>query len=113
MAEIPSPPPPGTDDLEMLVLDVFSRVWNEFSVADTEYCEAAIGALAAATVTEDVRPSLKLGSETETSQDANSCPLPSPDPLKPHLPRAYVETDIPTVVLPPAVKPYPAYEGWT
>ena len=117
--DTPSPSPPDLEDLEALVLEVFSRVWEEFSVADAEYCEVVIGSLAATSVAED--DTLSTGSESTAAPPHGihhlgsptlSVGTPTPDPSKPHIPRICVETDTPTLTLPPAVEPYPEYECW-
>jgi len=118
--DTPSPPPPDLEDLEALVLEVFSRVWEEFSVADAEYCEAAIGSLAATSVA-DSDSTLSTGSESSPASPrgihrlgspASSVSTSTPDSPKPHIPRICVETDIPALTLPPVVEPYPEYESW-
>jgi len=115
----PSPPPPDLEDLEALVLEVFSRVWEEFCVADAEYCDAAIGSLAATSVAEGSTLSTRSESAAAPPQGIqhigsppSSVSTPTPDPSKPHIPRICVETDITTLTLPPAVEPYPEYECW-
>jgi hypothetical protein len=120
MAETPSPPPPDLEDLEALVLEVFARVWEEFSVADAEYCETTIGSLAATSVAEDTTLSMEPEGTAVPLHDmhhpgsrASSVGTPIPGPSKPHVPRVCAETDIPTFTPPPAVKPYPEYESWT
>ena len=119
-ADTPSPPPPDLEDLEALVLEVFARVWEEFSAADAEYCETTIGSLAATSVAED--STLSIESESTAAQPHDICRLGSrassvgtstPGPSKPHIPRVCVETDFPTLILPPAVEPYPEHECWT
>lgn len=119
MADTPSPPPPDTEDLETLVLDVFARVWREFNTADTVYCEATIGSLAAPSVDEGTIPITKPENTAVSLGDTNH---PGPrelraatsvsSHLKPEVPRIYAETDILTLKLPPAVEPYPEYESW-
>lgn len=119
MAGTSSPPPPDLEDLEVLVLEVFTRVWGEFGVADADYCEAAIGSLTATSVAKDdllsaesesvltlfhdIHPSISRSSNVDES---------IPESSKPHTPRVYPETGIPTLALPQAVKPYPEYESW-
>ena len=113
-------PSPDLEDLEALVLGVFARVWEEFSLADAEYCEIAIGSLAVTSVAEDTN--LSTGSEGTEAQPrdiyhldppTSSVDTPFPDPPKLHIPRICVEADFPTLTLPPAVEPYPEYESWT
>ena len=119
MADTPPPPPPDLEDLEALVLEVFTRVWGEFGVADVDYCEAAIGSLAATSVAEDdiltteyesaVAPSHDIHPSISRSSNVNKS---IPEPSKPRTPRVYPETDIPALALPQAVEPYPEYESW-
>lgn len=119
-AGTPSPSPSDLEDLEALVLEVFARVWEEFSVADVEYCETTIESLAAASATSDST----LASESEGTaallhdlypldSRASSVATSISSPSKPHIPRVCVETNIPVLVLPPAVEPYPEHESWT
>lgn len=116
MADTPSPSPSGSDDLEALVLRVFARVWEEFNVAETEFCQATLGSLATPLVVED--PTLVIGSQTATTLPGDMKPRvssvvsPTLCPSKPHVPCVCSETDIPTLTLPPAVEPYPEYESW-
>lgn len=119
MARTPSPTPPGLEGLEALVLEVFARVWEEFSAADAKYCDTAIGSLAAASVAEDDSLSAKPESTAALAHDMShsGSPAPSVDPTtpgppKPPVPRVCAETDIPTLTLPPGVDPYPEYESW-
>ena len=116
----PSPPPPGLRDLEVLVLEVLARAWEEFSAADTEFCETTIGSLAAISVAEDNALSAKPGTAAALPHDvihsnphASSAGTSTSDPSKPHIPSVRMETDIPTLILPPTVAPYPEYESWT
>lgn len=120
MAETPSPPPPDLEDLEALVLEVFARVWEEFGVADEEYCETTIRSLAATSVAEDTTLSMEPEDTAVPPHDmyhpgsrASSVGAPIPGPSKPHVPRVCAEIGIPTLTLPLAVKPYPEYESWT
>ena len=112
-----SPPPPDLEDLEALVLEVFARVWEEFSAADVEYCEATIGSLTAPSVAEDSTLSIKLESTAAISHDlgsrASSVGTSTPNPSKLHVPRVCVEMDFPILTLPPAVEPHPDHESWT
>ena len=117
--DTPSPPPPDLEDLEPLVLEVFSRVWEEFSVADAEYCEATIGSLAATSVAEDSTLSTRSESTVEPphgihhlGSPASSVSTPTPDPSKPQTPRICVETGVPALTPPSSVEPYPEYESW-
>ena len=119
MADTPSPLPPDLEDLEALVLEVFARVWEEFNAADTEYCEAAIGSLAATSVAEDNTLSTKFESAAALPYDAcrsisraSSVDTTSQGSFKPHVPRVCAETDIQTFTLPPTVEPYPEHESW-
>ena len=119
MADATLPPPPDLEDLEALVLYVFARVWEEFNVADAEYCEAAIGSLAATSVAEDNTLSTEFESVAALPYDtcrpisrASSVDRSSPGSSKPHVPRVCTETDIPALTLPPTVEPYPEYESW-
>jgi len=119
MADTSSPPPPGLEDLEALVLEVFARVWEEFSVADAEYCETAIGSLAANSVAEATALSVESESTAALPHDmshsgsrASSVDTSTLGPSKPLVPRFCVETDVLTLTLPPAVEPYPEYESW-
>jgi hypothetical protein len=120
MADTPSPPPPGLEDLEALVLEVFSRVWEEFNVADAEYCEATIGSLAATSVAED--NTLATKSETTAALPCDMSHRGSRlsgvatlalGPPGPHVPHVRGEPDIPTLTSPLAVEPYPEHESWT
>lgn len=116
MADTPTPSPSGLDDLEALVLDVFARVWEEFNVADTEFCEATIGSLAAASMAEDNTLVIKSESSTALPGDmgsrVSSIAASISSPSKPYIPRVCCETDIPVLKLPPAVEHYPEYESW-
>ena len=119
MADATLPPPPDLEDLEALVLDVFARVWEEFNIADVEYCEAAIGSLAATPVLEDNTLSTKFEGAAVPPHDtcrsiscASSVDTSSSGSSKPHVPRVCAEKDIPTLTLPPTVEPYPEYESW-
>ena len=118
--DVPSSPAPDLEGLEALVLEVFARVWEEFSVADAEHCETAIGSLATTSVAEDT--TLSTGSESTAAPPCNvynpgspasSVGTSTPDPSKSHIPRICAETHPPTLTLPPAVEPYPEYESWT
>ena len=119
MADTPSPSPPDIEDLEILVSDVFSRVWGEFNTADTVYCGATIGSLAASSVDKDNIPATK--SENATALPSNTSHPGSPELcaatsvsgyLEPKVPRVCTEIGIPTLKLPPAVEPHPEYESW-
>lgn len=119
MADTPSPPPPGLQDLEALVLEIFARVWEEFSVADAEYCETAIGSLAATLVAEGSALSTKSEGTTALPDDvcysdscASSVDASTPGPSRPHVPRVCAETDVQTLPLPPAVESHPEHESW-
>lgn len=119
MARTPSPTSPGLEDLEALVLEVFARVWEEFSTADAVYCDTTIRSLAATSVAEDDIPLAKSESTTTLAHDifhsgsrASSVDASTPDPSKPHVPRVCAETDIPILTLPPGVEPYPEHESW-
>jgi hypothetical protein len=117
MSDTPPTSPPGLYDLEALVLRVFAQVWEQFNVADSEFCEAAIGSLAASSVAED--NTLVIRSEStapltgNTKSRASSAVTSTSRPSEPHVPYVSGETDIPTFPLPPAVEPYPEYESWT
>jgi len=118
MADASSPPPPGLQNLEALVLEVFARVWGDFSVADAEYCETTIGSLAANSVAGATNLSVKSESTTalphgmsHSGSRASSVDTSIPGPSKPRVPRFFVEADVLTLTLPPAVEPYPDYES--
>ena len=120
MADAPSPPPPGLEGLEALVLEVFARVWGEFGVADAKYCETTIGSLATTSVAEDPIPSIESESMAalprhmcRSDSRASSVGTSTPGPPNFHVPRVRTEKDTPTLTLPPAVEPYPEYESWT
>jgi hypothetical protein len=119
MADTPLPPPPDLEDLEALVLEVFARVWEEFNVADAEYCEATIRSLAATSVAKDNTLATKFESAAALPYDtsrsisrASNINTSSPGSPKPHVPRTCAEVDIQTLTLPPTVEPYPEYETW-
>ena len=102
------------------MLEVFARVWEEFSVADVEYCETTIGSLATARVAKDSVPSTESEESIALPHDIyhlgsrpSSVDASTFDPFKPHAPRVFGETDLPTLTAPPAVEPYPEYESWT
>lgn len=114
MADTPPSPSPALEDLEVLVLDVFARVWEEFSVADAEFCGAAIGSLATISVADDNTEGAValLHDVCRLISRAPSVDTYSLGPFKPHVPRVCVETDVPTLTPPPAVEPYPEHESW-
>jgi hypothetical protein len=120
MADTPSPQPPDLEDLESLVLEVFARVWGEFNNADTEYCETIIGSLAATSPAKDEAPATESNSAAIPSlgmghpgPHVSSVATSTTSPSTSRVPRVCIETDIPTLALPPAVEPYPEYESWT
>ena len=117
MADTPSPSPPGLEDIETLALQVFARVWKEFNVADTKFCEVTIGSLATSSVAEDktlfIKPERIAASPGDIESRVLSVVTSTSCPSKPHVPHVCDETGIPTLALPPAVEPYPEYESWT
>ena len=113
MADTPSPQPPGLEDLESLVLEVFARVWGEFKAADTEYCETIIGSLATTSPAKDETPATESNSAAMTSLGVGHPGSHVSGVATSTTPRVCIETDIPTLALPPAVEPYPEYESWT
>lgn len=117
MADTLSSSLPGLGDLEALVLCVFARVWEEFNIADTEFCETTIGSLAAPPVAEDNTLATKSKNTAVLPGDMKPCVpsavTPTSCPSEPRVPCVCDETDIQTFPLSPAVEPYPEYEGWT
>lgn len=120
MADTPPLSPLGLEDIEAPVLEVFSRVWEEFNAADAEYCRATIGALAAPSVADDSTCVVKSESTAALSNDMNhqgsrvsSVAVSTSGSSIFHIPRYSRETDIQTLTLPPAVEPYTEYESWT
>ncbi|KAF9653517.1 hypothetical protein BDM02DRAFT_1563206 [Thelephora ganbajun] len=118
MAHTP-PPPPGLEDLEALVLEILAQVWEEFNTADAEYCETTIGSLVASSVAEATTLSTKMESTEALPHEmyhagsrASSDDTSTLGPSKPHVPHVCLETDIPTLTLPPSVESYSKYESW-
>jgi hypothetical protein len=120
MADTSSLPPLSLKDIEALVLEVFSRVWEEFNAADAEYCETTIGSLAAPSVAQDTTCVVKSESIGASPRDMNhlvsraSCVVISTSGSSIlHIPRVCRETNVQTFILPPAVEPCTQYESWT
>ncbi|KAF9787944.1 hypothetical protein BJ322DRAFT_1180497 [Thelephora terrestris] len=120
MADTSPFPPPSLQDIEALVLEVFSRVWEEFNAADTEYCETTIGSLAAPSVAQDTTRVVKSESTAALLRDmkhlgsrASRVGISTSGSSILHIPRVCRETNVQTFILPPAVEPCTQYESWT